>query len=139
MEIKIRKAEKQQQDSDFIRIEAKLVATDYTGITECSWSFRSTDTSTLLIHSGDAYEDIFLTYQEMFNATLEIKLPDDLEHEIVILAKTITPTDGLVPIVKLDDAGNPHEVMEENIIRNEESFISNPITIKKFKVTEAWV
>jgi len=139
--IQIRKAAQQNYGSDFIRVEARL-STDIDISAEnihVSWSFESTDPDTLLIHSGDAYENQYLNYNSKDNPTLEIKLNDNNVHTIIVKAEIKEFMMQDVPITKLDENDEPYEVIESLYTPVISYVSSNQLDIQKLGAGDDWV
>jgi hypothetical protein len=131
MKVMIRKAQQQIPDSDFIRVEAKLINYD-DNIEMCLWTFRSTNPNVLLVHSGNAVEERFLNYgrndnpESKFIPLMQITLPDDNVHTIEVIAETSIFVEKEVPFTKLDADGNPYEVLEMVFVADKTETISQP-------------
>lgn len=143
MEIQIRKSTQQVLNSNYIRLEAKLI--DYSAdITECFWSFYSDNPNVLLKHSGNILEGRFLNYytpdapETRFNPLMEITLPNNDIHTIRVTAETHIPVTKEVTLTKIDANDNPYDVVEVMTLSEKTITTSNPITIKKFTDEDGW-
>jgi hypothetical protein len=141
MEIKIRKSVNQEQNSDFIRVQAKLIGGTLAETDDVFWSIRSSNPNVILKHSGDANEETYLVYQERLNCVIEVSLPNDEPQEIIVLAKHTTYSIEDVVVTKLDDDLQAWEDIEQQTVGKITYMSSSPITIKRPSATLAdeWV
>ncbi len=136
--IKIRKSSNQNVNSNFVRVDAKLFTDVQGDDVRVIWTFESDDLDTLLLHSGDAQEGSYLYYNDFYGPTLEITLPDDKEYTIIVKAQIRVYDYRDVPIVKLDENGEPYETTETLYTPELTDVTSGPLTIQKF-TTGDWV
>jgi hypothetical protein len=135
MEIKIRQSDNQEQNRNFIRVQAKLIVDVATDEDDVAWSIRSSNPNILLKHSNDADEETYLVYPEMLNCVIEVSLPDDEPQEIIVLAKYISYSVEDVTVTKLDNDLQAWEDTEVRTVGKIQYLQSSPITIKRITST----
>jgi len=109
-------AEEQFLDGNRYRVNAEFVDdTESSKARMIHWTFRCVDEHSIpLLHSGNAYENIFLAYANDGNPLLEITAPDEGKHHIVVIAKYGIPLGKKdITIYSLDEQGDLITTIEE--------------------------
>ncbi len=138
MEIKIRQSDNQTRDSDLVKIDAKLSTTDDDSIENCLWSFKSANPDVTLHHSKDAPEERFLNYGTT-NPVIEVKVPDNNIHEVIVMARILAMVEREVEITTLGEDNILSKTTEVRQVIDTTDLESLPISIKIQSNQEGWV